>query len=41
MSVHHKMCHALGGLLDLPHEPLHTVVLPYAVAYTAPHAPRA
>jgi maleylacetate reductase len=41
MSVHHTLCHVLGGLLDLPHSPLHTVVLPHAVAYTAPYAPEA
>jgi maleylacetate reductase len=37
-SLHHKLCHVLGGLLDLPHSPLHTVVLPYAVAHVAPSA---
>jgi maleylacetate reductase len=41
MSVHHKLCHILGGLLDLPHSPLHTAVLPHAVAYTARWAPEA
>jgi maleylacetate reductase len=41
MSVHHKLCHILGGLLDLPHSPLHAVVLPHAVAYTAPWAAEA
>jgi maleylacetate reductase len=40
-GLHHKLCHVLGGLLDLPHSPLHTVVLPYAVAHTAPAAPAA
>jgi maleylacetate reductase len=33
MSLHHKLCHALGGTLDLPHAPTHTVVLPHALAY--------
>jgi alcohol dehydrogenase class IV len=40
-SLHHKLCHVLGGLLDLPHSPLHTVILPYAVAHVAPSAPEA
>ncbi|WP_326632387.1 MULTISPECIES: maleylacetate reductase [unclassified Streptomyces] len=37
-GLHHKLCHILGGLLDLPHSPLHTVLLPYAVAHIAPAA---
>ncbi|WP_327000464.1 maleylacetate reductase [Dactylosporangium sp. NBC_01737] len=41
MSLHHKLCHALGGALDLPHAQTHTVVLPHALAYNAPAAPRA
>jgi maleylacetate reductase len=41
MSLHHKLCHALGGTLDLPHAPTHTVVLPHALAYNQPAAPRA
>lgn len=41
MSLHHKLCHALGGTLDLPHAPTHTVVLPHALAYNQGAAPRA
>lgn len=41
MSLHHKLCHALGGTLDLPHAQTHTVVLPHALAYNAPAAPQA
>lgn len=41
MSLHHKLCHALGGTLDLPHAPTHTVVLPHALAYNAPAVPDA
>jgi maleylacetate reductase len=41
MSLHHKLCHALGGALDLPHAPTHTVVLPHVLAYNAPAAPQA
>jgi maleylacetate reductase len=41
MSLHHKLCHALGGTLDLPHAETHTVVLPHALAYNQPAAPDA
>ncbi|MEV2213022.1 maleylacetate reductase [Streptomyces sp. NPDC050997] len=41
MSLHHKLCHALGGTLDLPHAQTHTVVLPHALAYNQDMAPKA
>jgi maleylacetate reductase len=41
MSLHHKLCHTLGGTLDLPHAQTHTVVLPHALAHNAPAAPEA
>lgn len=41
MALHHKICHTLGGLFDLPHAQLHTAVLPHAVAYNAAAAPEA
>jgi maleylacetate reductase len=41
MSLHHKLCHTLGGTLDLPHAQTHTVVLPHALAYNGPAAPDA
>ena len=41
MSLHHKLCHTLGGTLDLPHAQTHTVVLPHALAYNSPAAPQA
>ena len=41
MSLHHKLCHALGGALDLPHAQTHTVVLPHALAFNQPAAPGA
>jgi maleylacetate reductase len=41
MSLHHKLCHALGGSFGLPHAETHTVVLPHAMAYNAPAAPAA
>jgi maleylacetate reductase len=34
-GMHHKICHVLGGSYDLPHAPLHTVILPHVVAYNA------
>jgi maleylacetate reductase len=39
MSLHHKLCHTLGGTLDLPHAQTHTVVLPHALAYNQPAVP--
>lgn len=41
MSIHHKLCHTLGGSFDLPHAETHTVVLPHAAAYNAEAAPEA
>ena len=41
MSLHHKLCHALGGTLDLPHAATHTVVLPYVLGYNRSAAPDA
>ncbi|GAA0564681.1 maleylacetate reductase [Paractinoplanes ferrugineus] len=41
MSLHHKLCHALGGTLNLPHAETHTVVLPHVLAFNAPAAPAA
>ena len=41
MSLHHKLCHTLGGTLDLPHAQTHTVVLPHALAYNQGAAPGA
>jgi maleylacetate reductase len=41
MSLHHKLCHTLGGSYNLPHAETHTVVLPHALAYNASAAPDA
>lgn len=35
MSLHHKLCHTLGGACDLPHAETHAVLLPHTVAYNA------
>jgi maleylacetate reductase len=40
-SLHHKLCHALGGRFDLPHAQTHAVVLPHVTALAAPRAPEA
>ena len=41
MSLHHKLCHTLGGSFNLPHAETHTIVLPHALAYNAPAVPGA
>jgi len=41
MSLHHKLCHVLGGSFDLPHAETHAIVLPHVVAYNAQAAPQA
>jgi len=33
MSLHHKLCHTLGGSFGLPHAETHAVILPHALAY--------
>ena len=35
MSLHHKLCHVLGGTFGLPHAETHAVILPHALAYNA------
>jgi maleylacetate reductase len=40
MAMHHKLCHTLGGLFDLPHAETHTVILPHATAFNAVGAAR-
>lgn len=35
MGLHHKLCHTLGGAVDLPHAETHSIVLAHAVAYNA------
>jgi maleylacetate reductase len=38
-GLHHKICHVLGGMFDLPHAQTHAVVLPYVLALNAPAVP--
>lgn len=33
MGLHHKLAHVLGGLFDLPHAPMHAVLLPHVVDF--------
>lgn len=41
MGLHHKLCHVLGGMLDLPHADTHAVLLPHVAALNLPAAPDA
>jgi maleylacetate reductase len=38
-GLHHKICHVLGGMFDLPHAETHAVVLPQVLALNAPAVP--
>jgi maleylacetate reductase len=40
-SLHHALCHLLGGMFDAPHAETHAVVLPYVVRYLQPAVPEA
>jgi alcohol dehydrogenase class IV len=35
MSLHHKLCHTLGGSFNLPHAETHTILLPHTFAYNS------
>jgi maleylacetate reductase len=41
MALHHKLCHTVGALFDLPHAETHAVLLPHTIAYNTPAAPEA
>jgi len=41
MSLHHKICHVLGGTFNLPHAETHSVMIPHVTAYNADAAPEA
>ena len=41
MALHHKLCHTLGGALDLPHAETHAILLPHTVAFNAAAAAEA
>jgi len=40
-SLHHALCHLLGGMFDAPHAETHAIMLPYAVSYLQPAVPAA
>ncbi|MFE3166256.1 maleylacetate reductase [Streptomyces sp. NPDC059224] len=40
-GLHHKVCHVLGGMFNLPHAQTHAVVLPHVLAFNVPFAPDA
>jgi len=40
-GMHHKICHVLGGMFNLPHAQTHAVVLPHVLAFNGPSAPEA
>jgi maleylacetate reductase len=40
-SLHHALCHLLGGMFDAPHAETHAILLPYAVRYLQPAVPDA
>lgn len=35
MSLHHKICHVLGGSFDMPHAETHAVMLPHTAGFNA------
>ncbi|KAH7061765.1 maleylacetate reductase [Paraphoma chrysanthemicola] len=41
MSLHHKLCHVVGGSFNLPHAETHTILLPHTIAYNTPAIPDA
>lgn len=41
MSLHHKLCHTLGGALNLPHAETHAILLPHTIGYIEETAPDA
>jgi maleylacetate reductase len=40
-SLHHALCHLLGGMFDTPHAETHAIMLPYAISYLQPAVPAA
>ncbi|MEH6405264.1 MAG: maleylacetate reductase [Sneathiella sp.] len=39
MSLHHKLCHTLGGAFDLPHADTHAILLPHVIAFNEVSVP--
>jgi maleylacetate reductase len=40
-GLHHKICHVLGGMFNLPHAQTHAIVLPHVLAFNGSAAPEA
>ena len=40
MSLHHKICHTLGGSFDTPHAETHSIMLPHTVGFNAAAVPQ-
>lgn len=40
-SLHHALCHLLGGMFDAPHAETHAIMIPYMVSYLQPAVPDA
>jgi maleylacetate reductase len=40
-SIHHALCHLLGGMYDTPHALTHAIMLPYAVKFVRASVPDA
>lgn len=36
-GMHHKICHVLGGMFNLPHAQTHAIVLPHVLAFNVPN----
>ena len=39
MSLHHKICHTLGGSFDTPHAETHSVMLPHTIGFNSAAVP--
>ncbi|MBB3610533.1 maleylacetate reductase [Rhizobium sp. BK602] len=39
MSLHHKICHTLGGSFDTPHAETHSIMLPHTIGFNAEAVP--
>jgi maleylacetate reductase len=35
-SLHHSLCHLLGGMFDAPHAETHAILLPYVIGFLRP-----
>lgn len=41
IAIHHRLCHVIGGLFDVPHGATNSIILPHAVAYNTGVVPQA